>query len=339
MALGTVSTNLAARMPEPLVQTATESQENIALGKPAFAAVGNASAAVDGNISSYWDGGVSPADFIVDLEGYYDLTSINLVPYYGGSRSYLYEISVSSNGYVYQKAAEKTEHKTQTSAGDTYPVSLEGVRYVKVRMIENTANPSVHINELRVFDTLNPDSVPDEKPAEDPQDPGNIAFGKPVRSSVNNSFASMIVDGDRNSAWSGRNVTRFADVDLMDNYDISRIKVYMPQNAQYGYNVYGSIDGVHFESIARQSLNDSPDEGDEIVLETPKTYRIIRVLVTNNSQGQGSASSISEIRVYGEKSDQPIIPTRERIEISSWEDWMQENYGVNIASLKDEQGK
>ena len=152
-------------------------------------------------------------------------------------------------------------------------------------MIANTANSSVHINELRVMGTPDTDFVPEDKPEVDPEDADNIAYGKPTRSSMNNGFSSMVVDGNRDTAWVGRNVTRFVDVDLMDNYDITSVKVYMPQNASYGYNLYGSLDGVHFESIARQELKESPAEGDEIVLETPKTYRVLRVLVTNNSQG------------------------------------------------------
>lgn len=342
MALNCLPAGISAAPITPVTiqqETAEQTPENVALNKPCTAAEGTASRAVDGNLSTFWDGGVGPADLIVDLQDYYNVSSINLVPYYGGSRSYLYEIYTSSNGVSYEKVAEKTEHKTQTSAGETYEVSLEGVRYVKVRMIANTANSSVHINELRVMGTPDTDFVPEDKPEVDPEDADNIAYGKPTRSSMNNGFSSMVVDGNRDTAWVGRNVTRFVDVDLMDNYDITSVKVYMPQNASYGYNLYGSLDGVHFESIARQELKESPAEGDEIVLETPKTYRVLRVLVTNNSQGQGSSSSVSEIRAYGTKSDTPVTETRERIELTSWEDWMQENYDVDIESLKDENGK
>lgn len=311
---------------------------NVALNKPVLAAAGNGARAVDGDITTYWDGGPAPSELFVDLENFYDVSSINVVPYYGGSRAYHYEVYVSSDGSLYKKVGEKTDDNKQTSAGETYEMDEVGVRYVRVRMTYNSANPSVHINELRVMGVLNENFEPPISGETDPEDPDNLAYGKPTRTTTNASFAGLVNDGDRNTSWSGEDYPKYVDVDLMDNYDLSAVKVYMPEDAQYAYTVYTSTDGVHFDRLHESPKKESEPDGDLITLETPLTARVIRVSCMANSKGEGANSRISEIRAYGTKSEVPVTETRTDLNLQSYDDWMQENYGVDVESLKDETG-
>ena len=138
----------------------------------------------------------------------------------------------------------------------------------------------------------------------------------------------------------GEDYPKYVDVDLLENYDISKIKVYMPKgNIKFAYSLYGSLDGVHFERIAETKLKESSEDGDEFNLNLENTYRVIRVNVTANSNGEGANSQISEIKVYGTKSEVEKIETRKDLEIESYDDWLLNNYNVDVNAISNENGK
>ncbi|WP_281509152.1 alpha-N-acetylglucosaminidase TIM-barrel domain-containing protein [Thomasclavelia cocleata] len=313
---------------------------NVALNKLTIASNGNSSRAVDGNKTSYWDGGLYPSELLVDLDGFYDVSKIVVIPYYNGSRYYNYEVYTSVDGFNYEKVGEKTDKTLQTVNGETYTFETKVTRYVKVKMTYNSANTSVHINELEVYGVENLDYELPETPNVDPNDPDNIAYGKPTRSTTNSNFSSLVVDGQDSTSWIGEDYPKYVDVDLLENYDISKIKVYMPKgNIKFAYSLYGSLDGVHFERIAETKLKESSEDGDEFNLNLENTYRVIRVNVTANSNGEGANSQISEIKVYGTKSEVEKIETRKDLEIESYDDWLLNNYNVDVNAISNENGK
>ena len=313
--------------------------QNVALNKPTNASGGQGERAVDGDLSTYWDGGLYPGELLVDLEGYYDVSRITVIPYYGGSRYYHYEVYVSDDGFTYDLVGSKDSNETQTSAGETFDFAMQTIRYVKVIMTYNSANTSIHINELQVFGTENITYEPPQAPAEDPNDPDNLAYGKATRSTTNTGFSQLAVDGRNDTTWSGADYPKYVDVDLQHNYDITAINVCMPQGStQFAYTVYGSVDGVHFTTIAETDMHAAAADGDTFTFEDPLTYRVIRVNVTGNSNGEGANSMISEIRVYGSESDEPLVPTRESLELTSYEDWLYDHAQVDVDALKDENG-
>ena len=165
-------------------------------------------------------------------------------------------------------------------------------------------------------------------PQVDPNDPDNIAFNKPTRSNSTESFHEFAVDGNLNTAWTGADFPKYVDIDLMANYDIDMIKVYMPAGV-WALKVYGSMDGVSFNEIGAFDKGD-PDN-DEISFEIENTCcRIIRVLVTYGNAGPWGSSSIREVKVYGSKSETEIIPTREKLEFTSYSQWLKDNYKVDL---------
>ena len=313
--------------------------QNVALNKTTLASNGNSSRAVDGDKSTYWDGGLYPSELFVDLGGYYDISKIIVIPYYAGSRYYHYEVYISVDGVNYEKVGEKADNTVQTSDGETYSFETKVAKFVKVKMSYNSANTSVHINELEVYGVENTEYQPPEFPTTDPNDPDNIAFGKPTRSTTNESFSSLVVDGQSTTSWSGEDYPKYVDVDLMDNYDISKIKVYMPQGSvKFAYTLYGSVDGVHFEKLATTDIKESSEDGDEYVFDDLVTYRVIRVNVIGNSNGEGANSQISEIKVYGNESNLETVETRTDLGIESYTTWLLENYNVDVAKISDENG-
>lgn len=167
----------------------------------------------------------------------------------------------------------------------------------------------------------------------------NIALGKPTRANGNNAQSYCVTDGSVDTSWTGTSFPQFVDVDLMDNYDISEVIVYMPTSHEYTYTVYGSLDGVNFARIAdsNERKSDSLDEGNFFTLDTPKNYRVIRVNVT--STVLNGKASICEIEVYGKKNNSAVIKTRDKLEFTSYDEWLLDKYGVDIDSFKDENGK
>ncbi len=107
---------------------------NVALNKLTIASNGNSSRAVDGDKTSYWDGGLYPSELLVDLDGFYDVSKIVVIPYYNGNRYYNYEVYTSVDGFNYEKVGEKTDKTSQTVNGETYTFETKVTRYVKVKI-------------------------------------------------------------------------------------------------------------------------------------------------------------------------------------------------------------
>ena len=135
---------------------------NVALNKPVTSS-GNATTnrldvhANDGDTVSYWDGGnyENRPWLVIDLEGTYEVDSINVVTYYKNARFYHYEVYTSVDGVEYTLVAEKTDRENSTEDGILY-VFEEPVEaaYVKFVGTYNSANSGFHFNELSVYGEL-----------------------------------------------------------------------------------------------------------------------------------------------------------------------------------------
>ncbi|MEI7909304.1 MAG: family 20 glycosylhydrolase [Verrucomicrobiota bacterium] len=134
---------------------------NLATGKPATAgpppdpANGKTAAiAVDGkadNVDDYWDGGEGPHWLQVDLLKVQPVSFINVITYWDGSRYYQLNAEVSVDGKQWKKMLDfTTDTAPATAAGYSGKFPPTPARYVRVNMLKNSANPSVHIVELIV---------------------------------------------------------------------------------------------------------------------------------------------------------------------------------------------
>ncbi len=164
----------------------------------------------------------------------------------------------------------------------------------------------------------------------DPSFPDNIAYKKPTRSNAMTGTHSYVTDGKTSTVWTGEDYPKYVDIDLLSNYEISKITVVMP-SGDWGYQIYGSLDGVNFTKIASHAHSAVAQNGDDYTFESSKTvYRIIRVNITYSSGGLGGSSKISEVRVFGTSSETEVTPTREKIEFTSYSEWLKENYDVTL---------
>ncbi len=314
---------------------------NVALNKPVSGPGSGADTVTDGNrtTSVFWDGGVSPAEVLIDLGAYYDITKANVVTYYGDGRYYHFTVEASADGINFTVVGEKSDNTIASEAGTDFTFETTA-RYVKVKLTKNSANPSVHLTEVEVYGVENPDFEPPVVDAVDPNDPDNIAYYKPTRSNSTGGITGAANDGNVSTVWQGIDYPKYVDVDLLQNYDISKIIVFFPTTSMYRYDIYGSNDGVNYDKIAAsEKLEKCPKDGFVFEFEKTIDYRIIRVNVTYNNAGQGKRAEIADIKIYGTPNDTQVTPTREKLELTSYEQWLKDNHGVDLEALKDENGR
>ena len=302
---------------EAFADTSNQTDTNIALNKPVSAAMGNTTAITDGNINNYWDGGQGPQAFVIDLQNFYEITSFHAYPYFGDNRHYEYDIYVSDNGFNYEKVASKNDGQRETSAGTIFTLDTPiTARYVKVNMVKNSANASVHMNEFKVMGSLVENYTP-SLPV-DPSDPDNIAFGKSTSANSGVGVSNWAVDGDNETNWSAPTFPANLDVDLQANYDLDEITLHFPENKYYYYSVYTSLNGVDFERVAQKHTNEmTKAEGDLYDL-SGHVARYIRVNLEFVSEG--AVSLLSEIRVHGKENTTVPVENRENLSVEKFED-------------------
>lgn len=110
--------------------------------------------AVDGFTNKKWGwwGAMAPASLTVDLGKIDAIGRIKVYTYYDGKRYYQYTVEVSTDGRHWTQVADMSGNtKPATSRGDTFTFAPVRARHVRVNMIKNSANGSVHIIELQVF--------------------------------------------------------------------------------------------------------------------------------------------------------------------------------------------
>jgi len=134
----------------------------IAAGKPATASrtdngMGPERAA-DGNCDNaghHWDGGPAPQWLQIDLEKPTKIGAVNVFPYWDGSRYYQYTVAISADGKEWKQVADMSGNtKPADDKGFIHEFDPVEARYVRVNVTKNSANPSVHLVEVKV---LSPD--------------------------------------------------------------------------------------------------------------------------------------------------------------------------------------
>jgi hypothetical protein len=136
--------------------------QGIAVGKPVTTNGGTDGVhvperAVDGNAydgdgSSWWAGPPTPRWLQVDLEQPTRIARIEVFPYCGDRRYYQYTVEISADGQQWTMVGDMSKNKKPSTArADSFKFAPVEARYVKVTMLYNSANPSVHLIEVRVF--------------------------------------------------------------------------------------------------------------------------------------------------------------------------------------------
>ncbi|GAB4317587.1 MAG: hypothetical protein Kow0059_10670 [Candidatus Sumerlaeia bacterium] len=138
------------------------SQAGIAVGKPVTSSAPSEEGhpprlAVDGDArdrdaSCWWAPPPAPQWLQIDLEEPREINAVHVFPYWDGSRYYQYVVDVSLDGEIWRRVADRSAATDpETPFGHRHEFAPVRARYVRVTMLYNSANPSMHLVEVRVY--------------------------------------------------------------------------------------------------------------------------------------------------------------------------------------------
>ncbi|MDA1143005.1 MAG: DUF1080 domain-containing protein [Planctomycetota bacterium] len=149
---------------------------NLARNKPVMSAPkhqGNnvPTLAVDGvaDQSSVWFGDGSPAWLEVDLQQTVKIDTAHVYFYYSDGRYYQYAIEVSTDQKTWKKVVDRSG-TTELCTAQGHPHRFDPIeaRWVKLHIYKNSANPAVHVMELKVYaEGTAPETLKKFKPNEE----------------------------------------------------------------------------------------------------------------------------------------------------------------------------
>jgi hypothetical protein len=136
-------------------------ETNVALGKPVTTDVsteGNHVPAnlTDGTLEKAWHGAKSPAQAQIDLGALQTISAAHVTFYHDG-RTYTFTLELSEDSKTWKRVAGNTEApKPATAEGLRLDFALTPARYARLTVIKNSANPAVHVLELKLFSATIP---------------------------------------------------------------------------------------------------------------------------------------------------------------------------------------
>ncbi len=145
---------------------------------------------------------------------------------------------------------------------------------------------------------------------------------------------SSLTNGGETPCVIGDLFPKHIDVDLEGTFEISRIVIKGVDFADVSYKVYVSADGVKFDKYGDFKTYSAEPKCE---LTAKAKGRIVRVLVTGNSQGAMSKAVLSQIEVYGAPLNEAAF-IREKIEITDYSHWLREKHNIDLSEIMDEKG-
>jgi len=137
-----------------------DAETNLTTGKPVSASGVAAphtlpEMAVDGIIDRnfHWDSSAgAPQWWQIDLEASHKLNRIQVVTYWDGHRYYKYRVEASLDGETWSEVADFSQNTMKaTERGFMHTFDPIISRYIRVTMLYNSANPGLHLVEVRAF--------------------------------------------------------------------------------------------------------------------------------------------------------------------------------------------
>jgi len=270
----------------------------------------NAYKVTDGTISTgnYWAGQngsvnvpANECELVIDLDGTYELEAIRVYPYWGGQRIYQYELFGSADGETWEKIGENVSEDYATDQGFTHEVDATAafvkIKGIRTQVVGRDDINNMHIIEMQVFGT----------------EPGNIAYGKPTRSSGSDQSVSSSSgavegksnDGDRATYW---DAGKYAEqpwiiVDLQGLYKLDELNVVTywmrTDKRYYHYDLYASTDGENFQKIGGKDW-DTPETvfGETFDLRDQEVYAT-HIKLVGLYDSANTSFHLNELRVYG----------------------------------------
>ena len=110
--------------------------------------------AVDGYVDrdNFWDAAPYPQSWSVELDKEKNINKVHLYTYWDGSRYYQYKIESSLDGKNWEIIVDASKNKKiATKDGYLHEITTLNTKYLRVKMLFNSANNGVHILEFRVY--------------------------------------------------------------------------------------------------------------------------------------------------------------------------------------------
>jgi hypothetical protein len=132
-------------------------ETNVALKKPVTANVpqegDNAPAYLtDGTLEKAWHGAKSPAQAQVDLGSVQPVRAAHVTFYHQDGRTYTFTLELSEDSKTWKQVAGNTDApKPATAEGLRLAFAPTPARYARLTVLKNSANPAVHVQELKLF--------------------------------------------------------------------------------------------------------------------------------------------------------------------------------------------
>lgn len=139
---------------QQLFAQAYNCQDNLTTGKPVKASAGKPEAAVDGmvDLNTFWEA-QSPAWLTIDLQKPHKLDRVEIFPYWDGERYYQYTVELSADNKNWTKVVDQSANtRPATASGDLHKFAPLDARYIRVKMLKNSANSGVHLVEVRAYE-------------------------------------------------------------------------------------------------------------------------------------------------------------------------------------------
>ncbi|NQZ56369.1 MAG: discoidin domain-containing protein, partial [Lentisphaeraceae bacterium] len=242
-----------------------------------------AAIAVYGDEESFWGVPSSPATLSIDLGETYNIGKILLYLYPRGNRYYQYEILASPDNISFRKIVDRRNNTQNTKVeAEVFHFPTVKARYIKVNMLYNSANPGLHIREIKIFKAYE-----------------NFARQAVIQSSKMSSASNKIIDGDcENRLLSFFQLNDFINLDLKRQVSASKFRVYLEHNGSliHKFDIEVSIDGDNWEVLCDERKRQKYTPVGPIILNFPKQkfrYLRLKVLGTNT----GASFKIRELEV------------------------------------------
>ena len=120
----------------------------------------------------WWGANPYPQWIKIDLEKVYKLDRLIVFPYWDGHRHYQYLVEVSTDDRDWQRVVDMSKNQVKaTSEGHEHKIEPVEAGYLRVTMLKNSANPGVHLVEVRAHGTGGRERPPRPEGADAPREP------------------------------------------------------------------------------------------------------------------------------------------------------------------------
>lgn len=240
----------------------------------------------------WWADGA--ASLTVNLGEEQRISRTVLYTYWVGNRYYQYTVEVSLDNRNWSQVVDRSTNTTpSTPSGDEVTFEPVDAQFVRLNMLHNSANPSMHVVEFEVYGGSGSGAT------------GNLAEGKPVTGTPEQEGTNApegAVDGlvdNPGVGWHahGTPATLTVDLGVPERIDTTQTFFFYGDGRHYAWRVEVSQDGNEWTTVANREDNtiESRPEGFVDKFDAVEA-RWVRLVVVRNSANP--YSHVTEFRVF-----------------------------------------